>query len=379
MNGLRLAYAINFCRKAFLFSTYFFLPLYFLSLGFDGLQIGVLFAAYAIPSLFFTFPTGLFNDRFTVRNLLFLGLLLLLLHYLGLAFTSSFTLLCVLLFIGGMGSNISDTSISSFVLKKVEQKKGREFSVYTSANFLGAGAGFLLGGFLLQFLPFTSVFLLMAALYFILLFSVVLLPEAKVQRESLAEYKGDLFNRNVIVLALVYFLFTLHWGAERIAFTPFLRENLGLDFFQSALYMAAGIIAIVPFVLWAGKKIDSSQKPRNFLFAAILLSAIGHIAMTIPMPLVSVFFRGVHEIGDALFDLTILLGFSRLFLNARIGGNSSAIFLIGTIGMFVGSLLFGPIAEQFGYAAPLIISGVISLAALLIALLGMKWFNEKTG
>lgn len=69
--------------------------------------------------------------------LIFAGLLMLMAHYIGLAHTTSFLPVALFLFLGGLGNNISETSISSFVLKKVKGKKGKEFSLYTATNFLG--------------------------------------------------------------------------------------------------------------------------------------------------------------------------------------------------------------------------------------------------
>ena len=56
----------------------------------------------------------------------------------------------------------------------------------------------------------------------------------------------------------------------------------------------------------------------------------------------------------------------------RVGGNSSLITLTTTLGVFTGSLIFGPLGASLGYQIPLIISGVISLALLPMAYAGLK-------
>lgn len=183
-------------------------------------------------------------------------------------------------------------------------------------------------------------------------------------------------NRNVLVFALILFLFSLHWGAERVSYSPFLREVLGLNFIQSSIYMTIPLIILAAVVILLGKKIDSVKSVRKHFFVAILLSGVGHIAMTIPSLGVSFFSRIIHEIGDGILDLIVLIGISKLFKDARIGGNSSFIFLMATIGLFAGSLIFGPIAEIYGHSAPLILSGMISLIALVIAFFGMDWIKK---
>ena len=56
----------------------------------------------------------------------------------------------------------------------------------------------------------------------------------------------------------------------------------------------------------------------------------------------------------------------------RIGGNASLISLTTTLGVFAGSLIFGPLGAAYGYQVPLIISGAISLALLPLAYAGLK-------
>jgi predicted MFS family arabinose efflux permease len=56
----------------------------------------------------------------------------------------------------------------------------------------------------------------------------------------------------------------------------------------------------------------------------------------------------------------------------RIGGSASLISLITTLGVLAGSLIFGPLGAGYGYAWPLIVSGVISLGLLPLAYAGLR-------
>jgi predicted MFS family arabinose efflux permease len=57
---------------------------------------------------------------------------------------------------------------------------------------------------------------------------------------------------------------------------------------------------------------------------------------------------------------------------ARIGPSASLISLTTTLGVLAGSLIFGPLGAQYGYAVPLIASGAISLALLPMAYAGLN-------
>jgi predicted MFS family arabinose efflux permease len=63
---------------------------------------------------------------------------------------------------------------------------------------------------------------------------------------------------------------------------------------------------------------------------------------------------------------------TRLFHVDRIGGSASLISLTTTMGVFAGSLIFGPLGAAHGYQMPLIISGAISLALIPLAYMGLK-------
>ena len=105
---------------------------------------------------------------------------------------------------------------------------------------------------------------------------------------------------------------------------------------------------------------------------ALLVSGSGHILMTWPVLPWSFAMRALHGFGDGLILMETYTTMARLFHVDRIGGNSSLIALTTTLGVFVGSLIFGPLGATFGYQVPLIISGAISLALLPLAYAGLK-------
>jgi MFS family permease len=94
--------------------------------------------------------------------------------------------------------------------------------------------------------------------------------------------------------------------------------------------------------------------------------------MTWPILPWSFAWRAVHGFGDGLILMETYATVSRQFHVDRIGGTSSLIPLITTMGVLVGSLIFGPLGAAMGYQAPLIISGIITLALLTVAYRGLQ-------
>jgi MFS family permease len=94
--------------------------------------------------------------------------------------------------------------------------------------------------------------------------------------------------------------------------------------------------------------------------------------MTYPVLPWSFAWRAVHGFGDGLILMETYTTITRLFHVDRIGGNASLISLTTTLGVFAGSLIFGPLGAAYGYQVPLIVSGAISLALLPLAYAGLK-------
>ena len=131
-----------------------------------------------------------------------------------------------------------------------------------------------------------------------------------------------------------------------------------------------GVVALTAYLygrFWAQR-----LKPLTFLALALIFSGAGHIMMTYPVLPWSFAWRAVHGFGDGLILMETYATITRLFHVDRIGGNASHISLITTLGVFAGSLIFGPLGAAYGYQVPLIVSGAISLALLPLAYAGLK-------
>jgi predicted MFS family arabinose efflux permease len=131
-----------------------------------------------------------------------------------------------------------------------------------------------------------------------------------------------------------------------------------------------GVVALTAYLygrFWAQR-----LKPLTFLTLALIFSGAGHILMTYPVLPWSFAWRAVHGFGDGLILMETYTTITRLFHVDRIGGSASLISLTTTLGIFAGSLIFGPLGAAYGYQAPLIVSGVISLALLPLAYAGLR-------
>lgn len=352
---------------------YFFLPLYLKgTLHFTGAQIGLLYAVLSVNAILVAFPLGVTGDRYPARILTRLGLVGTALSLWAMGTVGRFWLFLAVFWGYGLSLQFFRQSLDILIFKGDQPDAARHFGRFNAMRMGGMMAGVLVGGVLFYTLHFPVTLKLFSLGVLSLLFLTARLPLTRGLRAGLFEYGRDFLNRPVLFFATWLFLFTLHWGAEATSLALFLQQNLGLDPRGVGLYMAGefGVVALTAYLygrFWAGR-----LKPLTFLSLALVASGAGHILMTYPPLAWSFAWRAVHGFGDGLILMETYTTISRLFHVDRIGGNASLISLTTTLGVFAGSLIFGPLGAAYGYQMPLIISGIISLALLPLAYAGLK-------
>jgi MFS family permease len=362
---------------ALLWSFIFVLmPIYLSEIGFSGYEIGLLVALYAITPVFVSFPTGVINDRWTIRLTMIAGICMVSAFMLGLGFLKGFIVFIPLFFLGGLGNNLEEVSIRTLLYKtKMEGKEGKKFGLYNLVNSTARSAGLFIGGILIFMLDFSLALKIIGILYLLIIPFASFRPLAK-RKVRLAEYKKDFLNSKVVSIGIIMFLFALHWGAEATSFGLFLRNNLGLDMFMVGVYSSVALLFLGFTAYFFGRRIDRGKnKMKNVFFAGVLFSGVFGILYTIPIPWISFLFRIPHEMGDGMASIAMYFWISKLFGTERIGGNSSLMFTLTLLGQVTGSLVFGPIGYVMGYQMPFIISGATTIICAFLLLTFVRIFH----
>jgi len=354
-----------------------FIPLFLLQSGFSGWQMGILISISTLTALLFTFPVGKATDEVSANKVLAVGLILIAVFLFGISKASAFFVLLPLFLVGGLGRNICKISLSSLILKKAKNPhRPKKLAIYQFLGSFGSAIGLLLGGWLLTRLGFDEIFVMCTALVLILAVMAFRLKGTKVIHTTLKGYKLDFFRKEVVILALIFFLYAIHWGAESTSYTPFLKEYFHLSTSMTGLYISIPIMFLAIVAFFTGDKLDKHLSARKALYLGLFLSAIGHILMTVPHLGVSFLFRIIHEIGDGIMLVLVLVDISKLFPLKRIGGDAGIITVVTIMGSFTGSLIFGPLGFFMGFAWPLIISGLIILVSLALSLIFRRYLAD---
>jgi MFS family permease len=355
-------------------ALYFFLPIYLAgTLSFSGAQIGLLYGVLGLNSLLAAFPVGVVGDRYPARILTRLGLVGTAADLWGLAHAERFWPFFLLFFGFGLSLQLYRQSLDIMLFKENDVADStRRFGAYNAWRMGGMAAGILLGGISLYFLDYPKTFVLLAALLLLILALTWRLPMTRGQQSPLLQYGRDFLSGPVLFFVTWLFLFTMHWGAEGTSLGLFLKKDLGLGPLGVGLYLCGEFSVVGLTAYLYGRYGTGRLSPFALLALALATSGLGHIFMTYPDLAWSFAWRLVHGFGDGLIAMITYTTIAHLFHVDRIGGNAGLISLATTLGVLTGSLLYGPLGASWGYAMPLIISGLTSLVLIPLAYVGLK-------
>ncbi len=364
MNALtRKIHLINFSRKLIVNTVFFLIPLYFLTIGFKGWQIGLIVSIFGLTPLLFSFPVGWLNDRVSIKRIVQAAMLALSLIFLVMGWIRSFPLMAVLFLFLGVSNNALDVSLNSMYYKdETQMDLNKKYSQLAFWLALGTAVGTLVGGFLTHFFNFQTLFYVYSLFILLVLFGVGDLGRVMFSRVSIKEYRLGLLNRKTMLFALIIFVLTLHWGAEGTVYSPFLKNYFDLNNFQLSLYISIPLFALAFSSFLVGvRKFDAGKNRRMFIFS-MFLSGMGHVLMVNKNVYLSFIFRIIHEVGDGLLGALIVLFISRLFEKRSIGGSSGVLLAIMTLGHMAGALVFSLLGYRIGLQYPFVISGALLIA-----------------
>lgn len=355
------------------------LPLYAKSFGASNVQIGAIVSGFALARMAFSMPAGFFADRFSPRNLIVLGLVIVAAASVVVALAQNYELILLGRVVSGFGSAFyMTTSVTLLAHITSGGRRGRSMSIYDGIQRVGFIVGPGLGGFFsftmgLNFPFFVyAVVLGVAALIAYLGLNVPAQNPVR-QKQNLSEafrlYRDRSFlavntatfglffvliGMNMTVLPLFAFgnlglnelsyglIYTTYAAFYTLSFVPvgFLSDRFGRKPFMMLSLLAGGIV-----VLFIPQSQDAFQFTLILIVYGLALGLTGHVAawisdlaptgktgiaigsyrtlndlgvVTGPIILTS-FSAGVHGISEMPFYLSsaILLFFGMVLIRAR--------------------------------------------------------------
>jgi MFS family permease len=347
-------------------------PLYAHDLGASRFEVGALFSVATIVAAFLALPAGVLVDRFGVRTLLGLSLVLTAGSQLATAATATVPPLFLWQIIGGFAAGIQQSAIFAAVTESVSRSRmGRAMGWLTFSMQAGFFLGPSVAGLALTWVDVRADIAITTVLLAFAVPGVLVASRTTQRSEQGLSLRGPLralFRQPAFVPVTIGLLaITLSWGTFN-AFVPiFGKEQLNLPSSQVGYLLALQAVVNAVSRIPAGRLVDRARRrwPIVFVGAAgwsAVCVVVGHltgfvvpaIVMAIGTPFIALSFVAI---GVVFADLS-----SASTRGVTMGMYGTTLFG----GLAIGPLLFGPIVQGYGYAAGFTACAAVTMVLVLV-------------
>ncbi len=367
--------------------------LHFYSLGYTPFVLAFMFLLYETAGIFANAGGGWMATRFGIPRMLMAGQLLqigglCMLSALQPTWGAALSVAWVVLAQGvaGVAKDLTKTSSKSAIKASSSQDMGQLFrwvAWFTGSKNATKGAGFFIGGFLLQVAGFRSALWLMAGMLAIVLVGVMLSLPRTLGKAKASKSFGELFAKtraiNLMAAARIFM-----FGSRDVWFVvglPVYLYGYGWQYMQVAGFVAAWTIgygavqALAPAVVTRSRDGLSREVPAARLWGAILTVIPVVLALLLTMPGVPrpdlILVVGLLVFG---FVFAVISSLHSYLILAYAGSEKAAedvgfYYAANAAGRLMGILLSGLLTQAAGMPACLWGSAIMLAICLAITVL----------
>jgi multidrug resistance protein len=254
------------------------MPLYAQQLGATGLQLGIVFAAFAATRMIFTPLFGRISDRYGRKPFLLTGLVVFTFLSLGYIWSRTVLDLTVVRLLHGASSALVIPIAFAYVGDLTpENEEGKYMGLLNIAIFIGMGIGPFAGGKLADLYSIRAAFWALFGFGAIAsLLVLILMPDVRIKQHDKHVKPPTL--RRIMADPLVGGLFTIRAGsavrrAIVMAFLPAFADYVGLTKTDMGSMISIFIVAAALMQYPAGLLADRFNKTKIVLVGELLATA----------------------------------------------------------------------------------------------------------
>lgn len=348
------------------------LPLYMRTFGASGLEVGLVFAAFAVARFLGGPLFGRLSDRLARKPLILTGLGLYALVSLAYTLAQSLWQLGLLRLVQGLASTLVTPQAQAYVAERTPPgREGRTLNLFYTAQFLGMGLGPLLGGSLAEHFGLTAPFYAMGLLTTVALWAVLFLVpmEGRTPAEGTKArppWRAVLARREL--WAIVAYMGTRgFWRQAFNAFFPLLAAEKGLSETMIGTVLTLYFVGESVFQIPAGYLADLlPHRPQVLLggmLATVPLFFVPLVSAPWALALLALLMGAASALGRGSI-IVVRTQLGRTHGMGTVTGVQDAAFASG---QSLGPTLAGVAHALAGPAAPLFLSGGLGLLGALLA------------
>lgn len=341
------------------------LPVYLVSeLQAGKSQVGLVLAAYTIASVISRPFAGFALDRFGRRTIFLIALVLYTSLFAGYLLAFSIVALMALRFAQGLTWGFTTISGSTIAVDIIPQaQRGEGIGYFSLSTTLGMSVGPIVGAMIIHHggyaeLFFAALFISLASLVFAY---AIRFPqklngkkEIKLSVETLFHEKSVLPSLNLLVIMTTY-------GAL-LSFIALFGREIGIE--NTSLFFLIFAIGIATSRVTSGKTFDK-KGPRGILTFCLALMIIGFPLLALVRNPVA-FYTSALIIGFGIGVVfpTFQTIVNNLASDENRGAANSTLYTALDIGMGLGMVISGIIAQYLSISAVFLISSLVCVAGL---------------
>jgi MFS family permease len=347
-------------------------PLYAHALGADRFQVGALFAVATLAAAALSLPSGLLIDRFGARSLLIFSIVVAAGSQLAAAATTTVFPLFIWQVVGGLGGGAQQAALFSAVTESVKSGRlGRAMGWLTFSMQVGFFIGPSIAGLLLTWLDIRTDLAVTTAML------ILTVPGALLASGTTQSLQGGLSlreplralvsQRSFVPVVIGLVAATLAWGTIGAFLPIFGKEALRLPSSQVGLMLALQAVANGLSRIPGGMLVDRARHRWPIVFVGVV---VWSAAMVILGHLMGFLWPAIVLMLATPFMATAFVAMGVVF--ADLSAASTRGVTMGTygtvlfLGLASGPLLFGPVVQNYGYAAGFTACAVVAVALALV-------------
>ncbi|MBN2744150.1 MAG: MFS transporter [Marinilabiliaceae bacterium] len=366
------------CTANFLmgFSFYLLMPTlpYYLVDAFDAdkTTIGVVVSCYVIAALLIRPFSGFLVDSFSRRSIYIISFGAFVAFTIGYLAVDSIAAIIVLRFFHGLTWGVITTAGNTLAIDVMPaDKRGRGIGYYGMALNLSMAIGPMVGLFLQQRHPFSLLFWLAIATGFMGLITAYFIrplhpharqPHRAISLDRFLMLRGIPLGINVVMITLSYGMI--------LSFSALYSADMGAS--NPGLFFTLLAIGLGVARAFSGTMIDNGHIRRASLLGIAILASCFTLFVSIQNPAIYYISALIIGVGYGVVFPAFQTGFVNMASHHERGTANSTFLTAFDIGVGLGMLLAGKIAESFSLAAAFGVSAALCFLGLVYYLLLSK-------
>ncbi len=324
-------------------------PLYSSSLGATGLWVGLVFGAFSLSRMVVMPLVGKHSDKKGRKNFLLAGLFFYSLASLGYIVVKDIPSLILVRIFHGLGSAMVLPIALAYAGDITDEgEEGRSMSSFSTAQFLGHGAGPVLGGVVAEIFGMQNAFFFMTFMSVVsFAFIFKFLPESVAHRSKEVSLRKLLKENKIRALISVRMFRSIGRGVI-MAFIPLYAASKGLSTSQVGMLISSMLILTAFFQKPMGRLVDKHER-ANLITMGNVITTATFLALpfssTFVEMLVLMFIMGIGDSLDISSTTALTASIGRKF---GMGSTTSLATTAMSAALGVSPAIAGAIADSMG-------------------------------